>query len=100
MTPLPLGAEPEAKADILEAFDWYEKQREGLGREFIKCVDDVFEQIAQWPEHFAVSYRDVRQALVRRFPYVVCFKAEKERISVIAVFHGRRDPTQWHATVD
>jgi plasmid stabilization system protein ParE len=92
---LPLVLEPEAEADLLEAFEWYEKQREGLGREFIECVDDALEQVAGNPELYAISHRGVRQALVRRFPYVVCFLIETERISVIAVLHGRRNPRLW-----
>jgi hypothetical protein len=42
---LPISIEPEAEADQLEAHDWYEKQRPGLGRAFIDCVDEVFENI-------------------------------------------------------
>jgi hypothetical protein len=41
----------------------------------------------------------VRQALVRRFPYVVCFLIEAERISVIAVIHGRRNPRVWQSRI-
>ena len=30
--------EPEAQADLAEAFDWYEAQRTGLGSEFLAEV--------------------------------------------------------------
>jgi plasmid stabilization system protein ParE len=91
----PLSLEPEAEADLLEAFEWYERQRIGLGAEFMECVDDALERLSRQPELYALGYRDVRQTMVKRFPYVVCFLVESEAISVIAVFHGHRDPAGW-----
>jgi hypothetical protein len=29
---------PEAEADLVNARDWYERQREGLGAAFLLCV--------------------------------------------------------------
>jgi plasmid stabilization system protein ParE len=89
---LPLVLEPEAEADLLDAWEWYENQRAGLGRDFVQCVDLVFQQVTDGPLKFAVSYGAVRQAMVRRFPYVVCYVIEDDRIAVIAVMHSGRDP--------
>lgn len=94
-----LSIEPEAEADLLEAFEWYEKQRAGLGAEFMECVDDALERISRQPELHAPGFQGVRQTLIRRFPYIVCFLVEHEAIAVISVFHGRRDPTEWQARV-
>lgn len=99
MNRLPLSLEPEAEADLLEAFEWYEKQREGLGAEFMECVDDALVRISHQPELHAPGYQGVRQTLIKRFPYIVCYLVEPEAIAVIAVFHGRRDPTEWQARV-
>ncbi len=30
-----------------------------------------------------------------RFPYGVYYKVESDHISVIAVYHGKRDPAGW-----
>jgi len=62
---------PEAEADLMEARDWYEQQRVGLGTRFVLCVDETLERIARTPTLYAVVYRDVRRAVIRRFPYVV-----------------------------
>ena len=35
----------EAEADLAEAYQWYERQRVGLGREFIESVETVFARI-------------------------------------------------------
>lgn len=92
--------EPEAEADMLDAHLWCEKQRVGLGEEFIVCVEAAFDCIAVTPEQFAKSYREVRQALVKRFPYVVCFLIESTEIVVIAVFHAHRDSVGWRSRIN
>ncbi len=90
-----LAIEPEAEDDLDEAYRWYENQRAGLGHEFIAYVDAGLERICETPEQHAVVYKNVRQALIRRFPYVVCYVFEEPWVSVIAVFHGHRDPAIW-----
>ncbi|HUE72597.1 MAG TPA: hypothetical protein VMP01_17055 [Pirellulaceae bacterium] len=47
------------------------------------------------PELHAVVYKNVRQTLVRRFPYVVCYLFEDDKVFVVAVFHGHGDPDSW-----
>lgn len=40
---------PEAEADLADAQDWYEQQRQGLGAEFLLCVEEVFARIDRTP---------------------------------------------------
>ena len=91
--------QPEAEADLDEAYHWYEKQCRGLGAQFIEYVEAVLERIGQRPELHAVAYRNVRQTLVKRFPYVVCYVFEENEVEVVAVFHAHRDPTVWKSRV-
>jgi plasmid stabilization system protein ParE len=95
----PITIQPEAELDLTAAFRWYEGQRPGLGREFLQCVEHVFQRICETPELHAVTYNEVRQTLVRRFPYVVCYVLEADCVDVVAVFHGRRDPNTWQSRV-
>lgn len=83
----PLIVNPEAEDDLAGAYHWYEEQRSGLGREFLNCVESVFDRIRRTPEIHAATYKTARQTLVKRFPYVVCYTFEAERVCVIAVFH-------------
>jgi plasmid stabilization system protein ParE len=94
-----LVLQPEAEADLHEAYRWYEAQCRGLGRELIECVEAAFERIRQTPEVHVAVYRNVRQTLVRRFPYVVCYVFEGGVVDVVAVFHGHRDPSVWKSRV-
>jgi len=40
---------PEAKTDLLDAFQWYQEQRPGLGFDFKLCVDEVISKIQRNP---------------------------------------------------
>jgi hypothetical protein len=61
----------------------------------MECVERALEVVSQQPELFAAGHRGIRQAMVKRFPYVICFLIESRAISVIAVLHGHRDPSAW-----
>lgn len=86
---------PEVREELSEAYSWYESQKLGLGDEFLDCVDETLNRISQMPESYAVAHRDVRRALVRRFPYAVYYRIVSSRVIVIAIFQGRRDPQAW-----
>lgn len=92
---LRLDLRDEASREFDEAFDHYEAQSPGLGIDFIVRVQRVFDQIVAFPESHAVVFADVRRAVVTRFPYSVFYRAHADRIEVLAVFHGRRDPSTW-----
>jgi plasmid stabilization system protein ParE len=91
---------PEAEAEIVEAHNWYKLQAEGLSSEFLRAVDACLSAIEREPLAYPIVYKQVRRALVRKFPYSIFFVYEQldeetERIVVLACFHGRRDPKQW-----
>jgi len=86
---------PEAEAEMAEAFDWYEARVPGLGSEFLLNVDAAFNGILRNPKQYPVVHKNLRRAIVRRFPFQVIFIAEESRIVIIAVFHVKRDPQRW-----
>jgi plasmid stabilization system protein ParE len=85
----------EAQTEFDEAFDYYEGQQAGLGLDFVARVQQVFDRISANPLLHAVVLGDVRKAVVTRFPYSVFYRAHIDRVEVLAVFHGRRDPAIW-----
>jgi len=83
---------PFAKLDLAEAALWYEQQRVGLGDELIQAVDEQIAIIVERPKSFAVVRRkEIRRALVDRFPYAVYFIATDELISVVGILHTSQD---------
>lgn len=86
---------PEVREELGEAYNWYESQELGLGDDFLEQVDEALDRICQMPESYAAVYRDVRRAVIRRFPYVIYYRIISSRVIVTAVFHGRRSPKAW-----
>ena len=91
----PVHLLPEAERELEDAFRWYERQRSGLGLEFLLAFEAAVENLRRLPEgHELVALR-TRKALLRRFPYLVLYAVEAERVLITALFHGRRDPRRW-----
>jgi len=83
-----------AAEEFDDSIAWYERQRKGLGSEFRATILDYFVQISHHPEWFPKVRGDVRRAVVRRFPFVIHFLIEPERIVILSVFHTSREPEQ------
>lgn len=86
---------PEARLDALEAQAWYETQSPGLGLEFARALDAAVESALRMPLAFREIEGSCRRTLMRRFPYSVIYRPESNGILVFAVFHHRRDPSNW-----
>ena len=79
----------------MEAQDWYEGEATVQGRRFRQAIDALVERLSDNPRQFAVVFRNVRRALLRRFPYSLFFVVEDDALIVIACFHASRDPSRW-----
>lgn len=86
---------PEARAETLEAYRWYEERRPGLGGELRAELKAVIQRIRQAPLACAVVHREMRRAPIPRFPHSVFYRVTPGVIIVVAVVHGRRHPREW-----
>ncbi len=87
---------PAARADLVDARDWYEHEAPDLGRSFLAAVDVVVERMRSNPQQFPVVHKTIRRTRLRRFPYALMFVVESDdALTVIACFHGSRDPIRW-----
>ena len=85
----------KARAELLEAAFWYDDQQPALGNEFLYEAEAIFSRLAAYPLQFPISYKNLRRALLKRFPYAVYFELDSDKgITVIAVLHQRQDRTQ------
>ena len=92
---LPIVVRPEARSDVTEACEWYDGKSSGLGQRFLDELDRMFQRIQSHPLLYEEAMKNVRRARLRRFPYVIYYRVLAERIEVLAVLHGRRDPRVW-----
>jgi hypothetical protein len=83
-----------AELDLAEAQLWYESQLTGLGADFLFEVSQVLDQLAETPLIYQIAYRDVRRAIVHRFPYLIWYRILGKAVTALACTHGRLDPNK------
>jgi plasmid stabilization system protein ParE len=89
----------EADAEMAEAARWYQRQRTGLGTEFLDAIDTTVSHIAETPRLGSlvpgVSDQAIRRRAVQRFPYHVVYIELSDQLQILAVAHDRRRPGYW-----
>lgn len=90
----------ESLTEIRRAARWYDRQRRGLGDEFLEALHIRLSQLLASPGPAgrvpdAPPDVPVRRVLLPRFPYAVVFMETDEEIRVIAVMHAKRRPGYW-----
>ncbi len=73
----------------------YRERGLDLAGEFRKSIDSCLENIRSLPESHPIVHRDIRRALMKRFPYGLFYVREGDLITVLACFHAKRDPAIW-----
>src|SRR5688572_16819970 len=86
---------PRAERDIWSAFEWYESQRAGLGEAFLASLHEKLSAVRDFPDANPVVYKNVRRAVVSRFPYLIFYVVSAAHITVLAVLHHARNPAGW-----
>jgi plasmid stabilization system protein ParE len=89
---LPLVVRHEAEQEFDAAISWYmEQASREWGHRFMSAVHDAFDEIQTHPEKFNFHRLGTRHYKLEQFPYDIHYLIELDRITVVAVFHRRRD---------
>ncbi len=86
-----------AVQEFYEAIAFYNIQRQGLGQEFAKEVENSIERIKQNPEAWttAFSSQRARRCMTKRFPFGIIYQIRQDTLLIVAVWHLRRRPQTW-----
>jgi plasmid stabilization system protein ParE len=84
-----------AKRDLAEAREWYDKQRPGLGQEFLSSIETALALLREFPLMAPRVDPRVRRAKVKRFPYGIFYIVDGPTIRVLAVLHNGRSSSWW-----
>ncbi|HEY2726162.1 MAG TPA: type II toxin-antitoxin system RelE/ParE family toxin [Parafilimonas sp.] len=87
-----LELRPLAALEVIEAYDWYELQRQGLGIEFLNELEIFYQKLLQNPHIHSYYQKPVRSGKIERFPYVVVYEIFNEVIIVYSVFMAKQNP--------
>ena len=96
-------ARPQVVADILEAAEWYNTQRVGLGDEFTEEILTIFDVLAINPLLHCLRHptKNIRWRYPKGFPYRVIYEViEAKRFVIIAaVLHAARQDNVWRGRI-
>jgi plasmid stabilization system protein ParE len=86
-----------ARADLYDAWSWYEAREPGLGDRVIRAVDAALNQVSKWPNSGSPTIKVNGEVAERRvgttgFPYLVRYRIVDDTILVTAIYHHRRHP--------
>jgi plasmid stabilization system protein ParE len=87
----------EAASDVTLARDWYDEQREGLGANFVRSLENTVDMIADFPDAFPEIAKGHRRAILQRFPYFLYYRTDRDGIEVLACLHSSRSPDVWRS---
>lgn len=89
-----------ARNEMLEAWQWYEDRKEGLGDRYINQINLKIKQIIQAPERYSEKKKSFREAKIDVFPYLLIYKIAKRKkvITIISIFHMSRNPKIKYST--
>ncbi|MFI5151093.1 MAG: type II toxin-antitoxin system RelE/ParE family toxin [Bacteroidia bacterium] len=85
---------PLASDHITEAFQWYEAQESGLGYDFLAEWESALAFISHFPEGCQRRYKNFRQAKIKRFPYLLVYELNLNKIVIYNVINARRHPSK------
>lgn len=87
-----LVLQPEAIEEIDLAYAWYEQQKAHLGRSFLDELEVTLDKIVRNPRQYGFANKWVRKLKLRKFPFLVVFEIEGDKIYVYSVLHTSKQP--------
>jgi toxin ParE1/3/4 len=92
--PSKIELRPLATIEVIEAYDWYELQREGLGLEFLNELDVFYASLQRNANTYSYYEKPVREGKMNRFPYTVVYEVFETTIVIYSVFMAKQDPSK------
>lgn len=90
----------EAEEEALDAAEWYEKKRPGLGKAFRLDLETALHRLQTNPELYGVDLEPFRACPLHRFPYTLYYLNLPHEIWIVAVAHQNRRPGYWQRRVN
>ncbi len=96
----PVEYHPFALEELVQAAEYYELRAEGLGERFLDEIDAAVADVAESPDRCPYFLLNTKRRLLDRFPYMIVYLVDSERIFILAVMHQRRRPGYWKKRMD
>ncbi len=83
-----------AAEDTTEAYNYYEEVQPGLGDCFLSELLVRFNEISKHPKYYGFidDQHIIRDIKLKKFPYLVVYEVEEDKVIIYSVHCGYRDP--------
>ena len=89
-----------AQRELVEAIDYYNKERAGLGNEFRNEAWLAIERRREFPNAWSPLGGSIRRCQLHRFPYGLIYEPLANEIIIIAVAHLHQRPGYWRSRIE
>ena len=82
----------DAKLDLVDGFNFYEEQGEGIGHYFLDCLYSDIDSLLLYAGIHQKKFEDFYWMLSKRFPYAIYYSFEDSIVLVYAILDCRQNP--------
>ena len=75
-----------------EAIVYYENKEKGLGARFKNELIKVLDFIKENPLLFPAKFKHYREAVVKKFPFLIIYEITPKEVIILNVFHTSQHP--------
>lgn len=83
-----------AEKELADAYIYYESKSNLLGEKLILEVESILEKIEKNPHLFPRRYKHYREAVLKKFPYLLVYEILEKQIVIHSVFNTHRNPAK------
>jgi len=86
---------PSALEELIKAAEYYESKVDGLGQRFLDEIEFGVADISESPDRWPYLILNARRRLLDRFPFMLVYLDEADRIYILATMHQNRRLGYW-----
>lgn len=91
----PCVLHPQAKADLLAAVEYYERESWAIAGRFSDEMERLVAEVGANPSVFRPFHKNARRHFRFRFPYAVIYVERASEVQILAFAHFKRRPGYW-----
>lgn len=91
----PCVLHPQAKADLLAAVEYYERESWATAGRFSAEMEQLVAEVGANPGVFRLFHQNARRHFRFRFPYAVIYIERADEVQILAFAHFKRRPGYW-----
>jgi len=84
-----------ARQEYMDAIDYYNNQRDGLGYEFAIEIDEGIQNIQLYVSAWQQLSSKIRRYLIKRFPFGIIYSSTENSIIVLSIMNLHQKPKNW-----